>query len=133
LPPKINGVLALRGVERDLVEGVGDVGAEEKKVPRGKRASVTDDVQGTRKEDALALVNQRVDVGAEQVPDDAVLHGAIGLGLADEGELVDRKVRGAELRRQGRPRGVLDGPALLDHGGQQGVCNDWVVFAGAVV
>jgi hypothetical protein len=46
-------------------------------------------VQDAREYDALALVDERVDLRAEQIPDEAVLDGAVRLLLAEKRHSVE--------------------------------------------
>ena len=136
-PDGRDGELVLVGLDRDLVEGVRDIRAEEGDGPgpvgRRKVRDVLRDVEELREDDPLALADQRVHEGPAEVPDDAVLQGAIRLLLGDEGEPVDRRGAGPHRGPEVGPGRNPLGPALLHHAVEEGGAHLGVVFRRSVI
>jgi hypothetical protein len=91
-------------VEGDLVKGVSDIGAEAEEFAAGaERSSVGDDVGGEREDYAFALMNQCINLRAEEIPDEPVFPRAVGLPLADESKFGDRHGGNSKVvRRDGQ-------------------------------
>ena len=71
-----------------------------------------DDVQQTREDNPLALLNLGIDIGPQEIPHQTVLDGAVGFGLGDQGELVQSDFVGLESMGEVGPRRLLGCPTL---------------------
>ena len=94
---------------------------------------VLDEVQQAREDDALALSDIIVDSGAEHVPNETVLQGAVRPLLSDEAKFGKGEVLCAEEVGKAAAVREPEGPVALDHGVQEPFADGGVVLGGAVV
>ena len=94
---------------------------------------VLDEVQQARQDDAFALSDIVVDSGAEHVPDETVLEGAVRPLFGDEAKFGKDEVLCAEEVGEAAAVWEPECPVALDHGVKELSADDGVALCGTVV
>ena len=90
-------------------------------------------VQQPRQYDAFTLADQRVDLGAVEVPDKPVLDGPVRTSFTDEAQAVERSGGHPQLPEEQLVGRAADCPPGLDHVIQEGRASGRVIFGGPIV